>query len=288
MDRALEPESSCIDLVLSLGFIIGEKLRPAGGTVPTPPPPPSAAVTAAPAASAPTSAPVRTNAPALIADSPSPDDDSFGDSDRMRGRVSFGAAFGVGSLPAPGLGPVASLGFQWRRFGMALEGRVLVTPNFAIDDHHSAWAMLPLGGFSLSLQMARLPAPLYTLEFVPFIAAGRLIVSIANNENQPNYFASDAHPFQLITGMRFPVLWRISKKPPDWYLKTFIEGDIGLLRNHISFNNVTVWAPFPQFGLTLGVEGSFIVNQPRKWDKPDPDPPPITEAQTARGERRYW
>src|SRR5206468_8497485 len=52
MDRELEPEQVCDQQILSLAFIIGEKLRPAGGTAPQSSPAPSVAVSAAPASSA--------------------------------------------------------------------------------------------------------------------------------------------------------------------------------------------------------------------------------------------
>jgi hypothetical protein len=203
----------------------------------------------------------------------------------MRGRMSFGTAFSVGVLPRPGVGPTAAIGFQWRRFGMAVEGRALLTPSFSVGQDHAAWATLPLGILSLSLQMVRLPAPFYTLELCPFVGAGRLIVQTVHKHNQPNYFASEAHPFQLMIGARVPLVWQLSRRnQPEFYFKTFLEGSVGLLRNHISFNNVTVWGPFPQFGLTVGVELSIIANQPRKWDQPDPDRP---VGIGARAERRY-
>jgi hypothetical protein len=217
----------------------------------------------------------------------SPDDEPFGDSDRMRGRASMGTAFGVGFLPSPGFGASAALGFQWRRFSMAVEGRVLLTPSFSLDRDHSAFAGLVVGILSMCYQMASLPSPLYTLDFCPIIGAGRIIVQPLNEDNQPNYFASTAHPFTAMTGVRFPVTWQISQhKWPEFYLRTFLEGEIGLVRSHMSFNNVTVWDKMPPAGLTIGIEVSIVAEQPRKWAKPDPDPPAVTEARSGR--RNWW
>jgi hypothetical protein len=216
----------------------------------------------------------------------STDDDSFGDSDLMRGRTSIGTAFGVGFLPSPGFGASAALGLQWRRFSMAVEGRVLLTPSFSLDQDHSAWAGLVLGILSICRQMVSLPSPLYTLDVCPIIGAGRIIVQTLNEHNQPNYFASTAHPFTMMVGLRFPVTWQISqRKWPEFYLRTFLEGDIGLVRSHMSFNNVTIWDKVPPAGLTIGIEVSIVPKQPRKWAKPDPDLPAVTEA---RSERRSW
>jgi hypothetical protein len=123
----------------ALGTAIEQSAASANSAAPTATPVSSAAPSAAPARSA---APVSTNAPGKVE---SPDDDSFGDSDLRRGRASMGTAFGVGFLPSPGFGASAALGFQWRRFSMAVEGRVLLTPSFSLDQDHSAWAGLVLG-----------------------------------------------------------------------------------------------------------------------------------------------
>jgi hypothetical protein len=272
----VKPSDVCDIVLVDVVGALGDQLR-------TPPPPPKPSTAPPVSSAAPSDAPVSTRAPGSVE---SPDDDSFGDSDLMRGRASMGTAFGVGVLPIPGLGPSAALGFQWRRFSMAVEGRVLLTPSFRLDQDHSAWAGLVLGILSICYQMASLPSPLYTLDFCPIIGAGRIIVQTLNEDNQPNYFASTAHPFTLMVGLRFPVTWQISQhKWPEFYLRTFLEGEIGLVRSRVSFNNVTLWDKVPPAGLTIGIEVSIVAKQPRKWAKPDPDPPTASEA---RSERRYW
>ena len=230
-------------------------------------------------------APVSTRAASGPARMEAVEDDSFGDLDRMRGRGALGVSFGVGVLPAPGFGPSAAFGLQWRHFGMAVEGRILFTPDFSIDQDHAAYAMLGLGilGFCYAMD---LPRPLRSVEFCPFLGAGRLVVQPVRKENQPDYFTSAAHPFVLMSGVRLPFTWQAAFDAlPDLYFKTFVEFDAGLLRNHVSLNNVTIWGDAPPVGFTLGIEASVVVNQPRAWDRPDPAK---RAAAGARAERRTW
>jgi len=186
----------------------------------------------------------------------------------MRGRAGINTIFGVGVLPIPAYGVGVGLGFQWRRFALAVEGRFLGTPNFSVAPDRSAFAVLGLGIVSACYQTP-LPRPLYSFEACPFAGAGRLHVQPVVDEDTPGYGVASAHPFTAMGGLRALVGWQISHaKAPDLYLKAFAEFNVGFLRNRISFNNIDVWGTFPPVGVVLGIEFSMVMNQPAKWADP--------------------
>ena len=210
----------------------------------------------------------------------SPVEDDVDIDDRIRGRADAGLAFGVGLLPAPGLGLDAAIGFQWRQFSLSVEGRTLHTLNFSITPDHAAYAALGLGLLSLCYRLGSLPRPLFSFEFCPMIGAGRIFIGPVQTENQPHYYVvAEAHPFTVITGIRLPVNWQsMPTRAPFFYWRAFLEGDVGLLQNHVSFNNVPVWGDLPPYGLTMGLEFSVVVNEPRSWTHAHPDAAPVSVA----------
>jgi len=150
-----------------------------------------------------------------------------------------------------------------------------------MDADHLAYGALGLGILRVCYQMVVLARPRLSFDFCPLVGAGRIFIRPVPKENQPNYIGADAHPFAVMTGLRLPVSWQfMADQGAPFYFRAYLEGDVGLLRNHVSFNNVPVWGDMPPFGLSIGLEFSIVVNPPRSWSDPYPEPVGATNTQT--------
>jgi len=187
--------------------------------------------------------------------------------------IGFMALSSVGLLPRVGLGGGASAGIRWRWAGIGLEARFLGTPNFALDADHSAFSVAGLGILHTCAHgHARAFLHTHSIDTCALVGFGWMA----------HYPTDDtgyeiAHPFMMLLGLRFGLTWQPA---PGYYIKGFAEFDGNPVREHLSFNGMTVWGDrIPaQLGGVLGVAFNLVAAQPAKWNRPPVNPDEENEA----------
>lgn len=189
----------------------------------------------------------------------------------IHGGGALGAVFNAGLLPALGIGPSAEAHLQYEHLVVGIEGSALFTPDFALDEQHSARTIAPMGTLRACYAIGPLSRVVSAVEICPLAGVGGLLLQARSRDEH----LFNPSPYFLFLGLRVPVVWRARTKAPEGDLRTYLEFVAAPLRSKLSFGGestyTTVWGGSVPLGISVGVDFGLVSGRSREWVKPEPE-----------------